>query len=66
MWIGLRRVLAWLVRLGGSPSHVAFIMDGNRRFADKEEIDEIGGHTEGYRKVCQGLTNKPDSKVLHL
>ncbi|GAX76013.1 hypothetical protein CEUSTIGMA_g3456.t1 [Chlamydomonas eustigma] len=46
-----RRLLGLLLLLGHRPQHVAFIMDGNRRFANKEHIDKIGGHKKGYKKM---------------
>lgn len=48
-------VLSWFQRLairilktGHIPKHVAFIMDGNRRYASKTRIKHIEGHTIGY------------------
>ena len=32
---------------GNLPKHVAFIMDGNRRFAKKKEQQLFAGHVEG-------------------
>lgn len=46
-----RRIFQLLLRTGPVPQHVAFIMDGNRRFAKQAHIDKIEGHTEGYRKA---------------
>ncbi|KAH3759479.1 dehydrodolichyl diphosphate synthase complex subunit DHDDS [Pelomyxa schiedti] len=46
------RTLQWLViraaRVGPVPRHVAFIMDGNRRFARKHHMPSKAGHAEGY------------------
>ena len=33
--------------LSGTPSHVAIIQDGNRRYARKEGVDTTAGHSEG-------------------
>lgn len=52
MWVALRRLLQLLLQGAGPvPQHIAFIMDGNRRFADQEHMDRLGGHTAGYKKV---------------
>ena len=36
-------------------SHVAFIMDGNRRFARKERKQTIHGHQKGFSKLAEVL-----------
>jgi ditrans,polycis-polyprenyl diphosphate synthase len=51
----------WLSRLacravGHSPfvpRHVAFIMDGNRRYAKHQHIHTKEGHSRGYEKLKQ-------------
>ena len=47
----LRWAMQLLLKTGPVPRHVAFIMDGNRRYADRQHVDKVTGHTQGYRKV---------------
>ncbi|KAJ3346581.1 hypothetical protein HDU83_002864 [Entophlyctis luteolus] len=44
-----------IMRLGPVPRHVAFIMDGNRRFARKRGLDVSRGHAEGADTLEQTL-----------
>ena len=44
-----------LLRCGEVPKHVAFIMDGNRRYAKKLGLDKIDGHSQGFEKLAQTL-----------
>lgn len=37
------------------PNHIAFIMDGNRRFAKRQRIATAGGHAKGFDKVVCAL-----------
>ena len=41
------------MKTGPIPKHVAFIMDGNRRFAKKNSIDRSQGHMMGFDKLAQ-------------
>ncbi|XP_025918250.1 dehydrodolichyl diphosphate synthase complex subunit DHDDS isoform X3 [Apteryx rowi] len=37
------------------PKHVAFIMDGNRRYAQKCHVERQQGHSQGFDKLAQTL-----------
>ena len=45
-WI--QRLAVKIVKSGQIPRHVAFIMDGNRRYANKKNVEKVEGHTKGY------------------
>jgi len=44
-----------LLRCGSIPKHVAFIMDGNRRYAKRLGVDKIQGHNQGFDRLAQTL-----------
>jgi ditrans,polycis-polyprenyl diphosphate synthase len=50
-----RRLASKILSLGPIPRHVAFIMDGNRRWADAHGYDRQMGHKVGYEKMKQVL-----------
>lgn len=52
-WVSnvLRKIVIAVLRQGPVPKHIAFIMDGNRRFATKQGLKRIYGHQQGYLKV---------------
>lgn len=56
-WISwLEHILFNICRIGPLPQHVAFIMDGNRRFAKKMKLgDKYQGHLFGFKKLEQVL-----------
>lgn len=51
----LDSVLMRILKCGSIPHHVAFIMDGNRRFANQNKIQKIRGHSQGFDKLAETL-----------
>ncbi|KAI1231124.1 hypothetical protein IHE44_0008057 [Lamprotornis superbus] len=43
------------MKAGPMPKHVAFIMDGNRRYAQKCHVERQQGHSQGFDKLAQTL-----------
>mmetsp|Transcript_65718 Transcript_65718/g.161806 ORF Transcript_65718/g.161806 Transcript_65718/m.161806 type:complete len:440 (+) Transcript_65718:251-1570(+) len=46
-----RMLVSSVLRCGPIPIHVAFIMDGNRRWAEKRNLDRKAGHTFGFSQL---------------
>lgn len=46
-------VLLPVFQAGPMPKHVAFIMDGNRRYAQKCHVERQEGHSQGFDKLAQ-------------
>eukprot|EP00042_Codosiga_hollandica_P039162 m.325852 g.325852 ORF g.325852 m.325852 type:complete len:330 (-) comp55565_c0_seq14:95-1084(-) len=51
----LRKRACSVLRCGPIPRHVAFIMDGNRRFANKMNVQTKKGHALGFEKLKETL-----------
>ncbi|GLT26900.1 hypothetical protein SLA2020_019390 [Shorea laevis] len=51
----LRRCLFRVLSVGPIPSHFAFIMDGNRRYAKKQFLEEGVGHKAGFTALMSML-----------
>lgn len=52
----LKELLVGALRQGPIPQHVAFVMDGNRRFARSHGIETVEGHNLGFEalaRVCR-------------
>ncbi|XP_013883703.1 dehydrodolichyl diphosphate synthase complex subunit DHDDS [Austrofundulus limnaeus] len=51
----IEKISANILKAGPMPKHVAFIMDGNRRFARKKNLERQEGHTQGFNKLAETL-----------
>ncbi|KAH8594801.1 Decaprenyl diphosphate synthase-like protein [Bisporella sp. PMI_857] len=51
----LREMLIGAMRQGPIPQHVAFVMDGNRRFARSHKIETVEGHNLGFEALAKIL-----------
>ena len=51
----LRSLLIGALRQGPIPRHVAFVMDGNRRFARNHRIETVEGHHLGFEALARIL-----------
>lgn len=51
----VERLCASILKVGPMPKHVAFIMDGNRRFAQKCRMERAEGHSQGFEKLAETL-----------
>ncbi|KAF8507001.1 Decaprenyl diphosphate synthase-like protein [Russula emetica] len=62
----IQRVLLGVLKTGPIPHHVAFIMDGNRRYARDKGVKVIQGHVDGFvalRRIL-GICSSLDIKVV--
>lgn len=51
----LQSVAVRVLKAGKVPSHLAVIMDGNRRFARKQNMRSVEGHVQGFDKLAEVL-----------
>jgi ditrans,polycis-polyprenyl diphosphate synthase len=49
----LRELLIGALQQGPIPQHVAFVMDGNRRFARSHKIETVEGHNLGFEALAR-------------
>lgn len=55
-----------ILKCGQIPKHVAFIMDGNRRYADKANINKADGHKQGFNTLAKVLSWCRELGVNHV
>ncbi|CAK9140631.1 unnamed protein product [Ilex paraguariensis] len=51
----LRKFIFSILSIGPVPSHIAFIMDGNRRYAKKQNLIDGDGHRTGFSALMNML-----------
>lgn len=51
----LQMLCVKIIKTGNVPKHVAFIMDGNRRFAAKNNVQKVEGHSKGFDRLAETL-----------
>lgn len=49
----VRELLIGALRQGPVPNHIAFVMDGNRRFARNHKIETVEGHNLGFEALAR-------------
>jgi len=49
----LKELLIGALQQGPVPQHVAFVMDGNRRFARSHGIETVEGHNLGFEALAR-------------
>ena len=49
----LRELLIGAIKQGPVPQHIAFVMDGNRRFAREQHIETVEGHNMGFEALAR-------------
>ena len=49
----IERIALAILAAGPIPRHVAFIMDGNRRYARGRHMEAFRGHVEGFQTLKQ-------------
>lgn len=49
----LRELLIGALRQGPVPSHIAFVMDGNRRYARNNRMESVEGHHLGFEALAR-------------
>ncbi|OVA00669.1 Decaprenyl diphosphate synthase-like [Macleaya cordata] len=50
-----RKCIFYVLSVGPIPTHIAFIMDGNRRYARKHNLKEGSGHRAGFSALMSML-----------
>lgn len=60
----LRELLIGSLSQGPIPQHIAFVMDGNRRFARLHQIETVEGHNLGFEALARVCSSYPFQFLL--
>ena len=60
----LRDLLLGALRQGPVPQHIAFVMDGNRRYARSRKQEVVEGHSAGFESLA--YVRIPSFTPMHL
>jgi len=55
-----------ILKAGALPKHVAFIMDGNRRYAKRKEVSRAAGHLAGFESLAGVLESCLDMGITEV
>jgi len=68
-----RKVRPWyerwcgsILKAGALPQHIAFIMDGNRRYAKRKEVSRAAGHLAGFESLAGVLESCLDMGITEV
>ena len=64
VWNWIKALMTYILKSGPVPKHIAFIMNGNRRFATKQGLQPISGHQQGYQKVPAAPASIPRAPAM--
>jgi ditrans,polycis-polyprenyl diphosphate synthase len=62
----VRELLIGALKQGSIPKHVAFVMDGNRRFAKNHRMETVEGHNLGFEALARILEVCYKAGVTHV
>eukprot|EP01018_Ginkgo_biloba_P006568 Gb_12863 [translate_table: standard] len=61
-----RRCMLWIISFGPIPQHVAIIMDGNRRYANRRQMNKWSGHQFGHQSLMHTLRDCYDLGIKYV
>ena len=62
----LKELLIGSLKCGPIPEHIAFVMDGNRRYAREHNLETVAGHHMGFEALARILEVCYKSGVKHV
>lgn len=62
----LKKTVLFVMKCLTLPKHIAFIMDGNRRFAKRNNSEPLCGHQKGYKTLLDVLKMCFELKICHI